>query len=118
MPISHNQPPDDLDVLRAAIVDLVRRDTRDLTMRQLGVFLICYFDDEGQTASKLAAQLGVYKPAMTRALDRLSEENLLTRVPHENDGRSALVGMTSAGVRLLHDLRSIMQKTAASSTSD
>ena len=58
-------------ILRTAIVELVRRDGPDLSARQLGVFLTCYLETEAQTVRGLAAKLGVSKPAITRALDRL-----------------------------------------------
>src|SRR5215471_5475076 len=64
-------------ILRTAIVELVRRDGPDLSARQLGVFLTCYLDSEAQTVRGLAAKLGVSKPAITRALDRLSEFDLV-----------------------------------------
>jgi DNA-binding MarR family transcriptional regulator len=60
-------------ILRNTIVDLVRRDGPDLSARQLGVFLTCYLESEAQTVRGLAAKLNVSKPAITRALDRLSE---------------------------------------------
>jgi DNA-binding MarR family transcriptional regulator len=109
------QQPDDLDLVRAAIVELVKNDSRDLTLRQLAVFLICYLAHEAQTATKLAAALNVYKPGIARALDRLSEENLLKRVPHVSDGRSALVAKTPAETALMRDLKSAIRKAAASS---
>jgi DNA-binding MarR family transcriptional regulator len=63
-------------VLRQTIFALVRRDRPDLTARQLGEFLTCYLEDEAQTVRGLAAKLNVSKPAITRALDRLSEFDL------------------------------------------
>ena len=68
-----------VDVLRETIVALVRRDGPDLSARQLGVFLTCYREDEAQTVRGLAAKLDVSKPAITRALDRLSEFDLVRR---------------------------------------
>jgi hypothetical protein len=68
-----------VDVLRQTIVALVRRDGPDLTARQLSVFLICYLEGEAQTVRGLAAKLNVSKPAITRALDRLSEFDLVRR---------------------------------------
>ena len=43
------------------------------------MFLTCYLDDEAQTVRGLAAKLNVAKPAITRALDRLSEFDLVRR---------------------------------------
>jgi hypothetical protein len=68
-----------VDVLRQTIVALVRRDGPDLTARQLSVFLICYLESEAQTVRGLAARLNVAKPAITRALDRLAEFDLVRR---------------------------------------
>ena len=78
-------------ILRASIVDLVRRDGPDLTARQLGVFMTCYLESEAQTVRGLAAELAVSKPAITRALDRLSEFDLVRRKTDPLDRRSVLV---------------------------
>lgn len=102
--------PDDLaGVLRRTIVDLVRRDGPDLSARQLGVFLTCYLENEPQTVRGLAAHLGVSKPAITRALDRLTEFDLVKRKTDPMDRRSVLVQHTPAGAAFLRDLRSIMR---------
>jgi DNA-binding MarR family transcriptional regulator len=77
-----------VDVLRETIVALVRRDGPDLSARQLGVFLTCYRADEARTVRGLAAKLAVSKPAITRALDRLSEFDLVRRKTDPLDRRS------------------------------
>ena len=84
-------------ILRTAIVELVRRDGPDLSARQLGVFLTCYLETEAQTVRGLAAKLGVSKPAITRALDRLSEFDLVRRKTDPLDRRSVLVQRTATG---------------------
>jgi DNA-binding MarR family transcriptional regulator len=97
-----------VDVLRQTIVALVRREGPDLTARQLGVFLTCYMDDEAQTVRGLAAKLKVSKPAITRALDRLSEFDLVRRKADPLDRRSVLVQRTAIGMAFLRDLRKIL----------
>jgi DNA-binding MarR family transcriptional regulator len=97
-----------VDVLRQTIVSLVRREGPDLTARQLGVFLTCYMDDEAQTVRGLAAKLKVSKPAITRALDRLSEFDLVRRRTDPLDRRSVLVQRTAIGMAFLRDLRKIL----------
>jgi DNA-binding MarR family transcriptional regulator len=97
-----------VDVLRETIVALVRRDGPDLTARQLGVFLTCYLEDEAQTVRGLAAKLNVSKPAITRALDRLSEFDLVRRKTDPQDRRSVLVQRTVAGNGFMRDLRKIL----------
>ncbi len=95
-------------VLRDTIVALVRRDGPDLSARQFSVFLTCYLQDGAHTVRGLAAELNVSKPAITRALDRLSELDLARRKVDPADRRSVLVQRTLKGAAFLRDLRSIM----------
>ena len=97
-----------VDVLRETIVALVRRAGPDLTARQLGVFLTCYLEDEAQTVRGLAAKLDVSKPAITRALDRLSEFDLVRRKTDPLDRRSVLMQRTMAGNGFMRDLKKIL----------
>jgi DNA-binding MarR family transcriptional regulator len=95
-------------VLRQTIIALVRRDGPDLSARQLGVFLTSYSEDEAQTVRGLAAKLKVSKPAITRALDRLSEFDLVRRKTDPLDRRSVLVQRTVSGTTFLRDLKRIL----------
>jgi DNA-binding MarR family transcriptional regulator len=97
-----------VDALRRTIVALVRRDGPDLTARQMGVFLTCYLEEEAQTVRGLAAKLNVSKPAITRALDRFSELDLVRRKTDPLDRRSILVQRTITGAAFLRDLKKIL----------
>ena len=97
-----------VDVLRETIVALVRRDGPDLSARQFGVFLTCYREEEAQTVRGLAAKLDVSKPAITRALDRLFEFDLVRRKKDPLDRRSVLVQRTVAGNGFMRDLKKIL----------
>src|ERR1700723_1495787 len=99
-------------ILRDTVVSLVRRDGPDLSSRQLGVFLTCYLETEAQTVRGLAAKLGVSKPAITRALDRLSEFDLVRRKTDPLDRRSVLVQRTATGMAFLRELRTILRDAA------
>ena len=103
-----------VDALRATIIALVRSDTRDLTARQLAVFLTCYLNDEGQTVRGLAAHLKVGKAAITRALDRLENSDLAKRKPDQSDRPNLWVGRTASGIKFLRDVKAIVQKAGAS----
>jgi DNA-binding MarR family transcriptional regulator len=96
------------EVFRYVVVALVRRDGPDLTARQLGVFLTCYLDDEAQTVRGLAAKLKVSKPAITRALDRLSEFDLVRRKTDPLDRRSVSAQWTATGMAFLRDLKRVL----------
>ncbi|MEE8444648.1 MAG: MarR family transcriptional regulator [Alphaproteobacteria bacterium] len=86
-----------LDLLRGAVVEGVRRDSPDLTARQLAVLLIVYVSEPPHTVRGLAAALNVSKPAITRAIDRLSELNLVRRRIDEADRRNVLIQRTVPG---------------------
>ncbi|MDN6714608.1 MAG: MarR family transcriptional regulator, partial [Acetobacter sp.] len=75
-------------------------------------FLTCYLDESGHTVRGLAASLNVSKPAITRALDRLTELDLARRKVDPLDRRSVLVQRTPKGASYLKEIRSIMGTTA------
>lgn len=86
-----------LDVWRGAIVESVRRDSPDLSARQMAVLTTVYLSAAPQTVRGLAETLGIAKPAVTRALDRLCDLGLLRRKPDPNDRRSVLIQRTVKG---------------------
>lgn len=109
MAAANNQASDQLvGILRDTIVALVRRDGPDLSARQLGVFLTCYLNEGGHTVRGLAADLNVSKPAITRALDRLTELDFVRRKVDPSDRRSVLVQRTVKGAAFLRETRHIM----------
>ena len=99
-------------LFRETVAALVRRDSTDLSARQLGVFLTCYLNDDAHTVRGLAAELNVSKPAITRALDRLGEFNLVRRKTDPLDRRSVLVQRTTKGAALLREIRGIMAEAS------
>jgi len=99
-----------VEVLRQTVVSLVRREGPDLSARQLGVFLTCYLEEEAQTVRGLAAKLDVAKPAVSRALDRLTEFDLVRRKDDPLDRRSVLVQRTATGMAFLREIRTILAR--------
>ena len=95
-------------LLRNTMIAMVRREGADLSARQLAVFLICYLDETAHTVRGLAAQLDISKPAITRALDRLTDLELAGRKVDPADRRSVLVQRTETGTQFMRDLRTIM----------
>jgi DNA-binding MarR family transcriptional regulator len=105
---------DMIEILRKTMIALVRKDGPDLSARQLGVLLICYLDEKtDHTVRGLAAALDVSKPAITRALDRLTELELAKRKEDPRDRRSVLVQQTTKGASFMRDLRMTMVASAA-----
>ncbi len=72
-----------------------------LTIRQLAVLLACYLLDEDHTVRRLAARLGIAKPAVSRMLDHLVEEGLIERRTDPRDRRSVLFERTCSGQEFL-----------------
>jgi DNA-binding MarR family transcriptional regulator len=105
-------------ILRDTIVSLVRRDGVDLSARQLGVFLTCYLTDGAHTVRGLAQELNVSKPAITRALDRLTELDFIRRKVDPSDRRSVLVQRTVKGAAFLRETRHIMGDALAANKTE
>lgn len=101
-----------LSVLRDSMVGLVRREGADLSARQLGVLLICFLEDGPHTVRGLAERLNVAKPAITRALDRLEQFDLVRRAPDPRDRRSVLITRTAPGASYIAHVRSLLRAAA------
>ena len=98
-----------LEILRDTIVWSVQRDARDLSARQLAVLLVCCLEEGPHTVRGLAGTLGVSKPAITRAADRLEELDLAKRREDTRDRRSVLLTVTVSGRAFVRELGAQMQ---------
>ncbi len=94
------------------MIGLVRSDRRDLSARQLAVVLIVYLEDGPHTVRGLATRLAVFKPAITRAVDRLVELSLVKRLPDPLDRRSVLISRVREGVGFMAEVRRLLTKAA------
>jgi DNA-binding MarR family transcriptional regulator len=94
------------------VVGLVRRDGPDLTARQLSVLLIVALEDDEHTIRGLAERLNVVKPAISYAVNRLVEFDLVCREPDLRDGRSVLVARTASGGLYMAYVRSLLTGAA------
>lgn len=106
-----------LEIWRGAIVESVRRDTPDLSARQMAILTTVYLSATSQTVRGLADSLNIAKPAVTRALDRLSELGLIRRKPDPDDRRSVLVQRTVKGSVFLTEFGELIVKAATSERS-
>jgi DNA-binding MarR family transcriptional regulator len=88
----------------------------DLSARQIAVLLTVYLEDGPHTVRGLSAHLRVSKPAITRALDRLSAEGLLSRTTDDNDRRSVLIQRTAKGSTFLHDFGEAIRRAGENLT--
>lgn len=110
--------PDPLDTLQRWFAAGVASNRPDLTARQMAVLLICYRNAEPQTVRGMAAALNVAKPAITRALDRLSDLDLIHRKTDPLDRRNILTRRTTTGAALIRRLAADWQTACANATVD
>lgn len=93
-----------------AIMHNAKLGEHDLSVRQLAVFGAIYSTDTPRELSvrELAAELQVSKPAITRALDRLTVLSLVRRGANKTDRRLVSVQRTQDGDRAAADLDTIV----------
>lgn len=84
-----------------ALVSWVKGDNPDLTNRQMAVLLVVSLDTSQHTIRGLASRLGIAKPAVTRAIDRLSQLDYVKRVDDKRDRRNVFVVPTTSGQSFL-----------------
>ena len=103
-----------LNLWRKVLLRSVRGRTPDLTQRQMSVLLTVYLTPAPHTVRGLAETLGVAKPVITRALDRLSTLEFIRRKTDDNDRRNVLVQRTVKGSVYLSEFAQAIQASAAS----
>lgn len=96
-----------------ATVDTVRSRDPDLSARQMAVLLAAYLDAGRSTVRELAVRLKISKPAVSRAIDRLEELDLVRRRPDERDRRSVVLARTVRGSVFLSELGERISAAAA-----
>ena len=101
-----------LDLWRRALVASVRQDAPDLSARQLAVMLTVYLTNPPHTVRGLAAALNVSKPAITRALDRLSALGFIRRKTDSSDRRNVLIQRTVKGSVYLSEFADLVADSA------
>jgi DNA-binding MarR family transcriptional regulator len=101
-----------LSLWQGALRESVRRDGPDLSARQMAVLMTIYIGAPPHTVRGLADSLNIAKPAVTRAVDRLSELGLVRRKPDDQDRRSVLLQRTVKGSVYLTEFADIVVKSA------
>ncbi len=107
-----------LGLWRKALVASVRQDGPDLSARQMALLLTVYLCDPPHTVRGLAEVLNISKPAITRALDRLSVLGYIRRKRDTEDRRNVLVQRTVQGSVFLSDFSELVVKAGAVSPGD
>ncbi|MBK1842418.1 MarR family transcriptional regulator [Azospirillum sp. YIM B02556] len=107
-----------LGLWRTALVASVRKDAPDLSARQLAILLQVYLTDPPHTVRGLASLLNISKPAVTRALDRLSVLGFVKRKRDAEDKRNVLVQRTVKGSVYLSDFAELVIAAGAVTSDD
>jgi DNA-binding MarR family transcriptional regulator len=90
----------------------VRLDAPDLSARQMGLLLNVYLKPPPHTVRGLAKSLNVSKPAITRAVNRLSELGMVKRKTDDADRRSVLIQRTVKGSVFLREFGELIVAAA------
>lgn len=97
-----------LALWRDALGDSVRGDAPDLSARQMAILLTVYTNAAPHTVRGLAAGLNISKPAVTRALDRLSGLGFISRRRDDKDKRNVLLRRTVKGAVFLSEFADLI----------
>ncbi|WOI53168.1 MarR family winged helix-turn-helix transcriptional regulator [Parvularcula sp. LCG005] len=103
-------PNDILLPWRDVMVDTVRLDRPDLSMRQWALLLTVYLTPGPHTVRRLSEELEVPKPAISRALDALSIHGLVKRARDQSDRRVVLVQKTEEGSLFIDEFARIVDE--------
>lgn len=76
----------------------------NLTCRQIAILSFVYADNIHKSVIEYSERLGINKPAVTRALDRLEELNFIVRQPDAMDRRRIIVTPTLNGQTYFNNL--------------
>ena len=107
-----------LGLWRTALIAAVRADSPDLSARQMAIMLQVYLTDPPHTVRGLASDLRISKPAVTRALDRLSVLGFLRRKRDTEDKRNVLVQRTVKGSVYLSEFAELVIAAGAVTAED
>ena len=92
-----------LELWRETLSASVRDDGPDLSARQMAIVLTVYTSPPPHSVRALAEILGIAKPAVTRALDRLSILGFIRRARDEADRRIVHAQRTVKGAIFLSE---------------
>jgi DNA-binding MarR family transcriptional regulator len=102
------RPPQALRLLHDFAHALVTGDEPDLSARQLAVLLTIYLESPPHTVRGLAAKLRVTKPVITRALDTMGKQQLVSRKRDAADRRNVIIQRTVKGALYVEKLGDLL----------
>lgn len=100
------------DIGMGMVRDMKLESVPDFTLRQLTILLTVYLEPPPHTVRGLAAKLGVTKPVITRALDSMGKQELVTRRRDDRDKRNVIIQRTVKGALYLEALGDMVSDRA------
>ena len=100
------------DIGMGMVRDMKLESVPDFTLRQLTILLTVYLEPPPHTVRGLAAKLGVTKPVITRALDSMGKQDLVTRRRDDRDKRNVIIQRTVKGALYLEALGDMVSDRA------
>ncbi len=92
-----------LNLWKDTVIDIVRRGDEDLSNRQIAIFLKVYMMPAPHTVKAISTDLKISKPAVTRALDKLSDLGYIRRKTSDKDNRVVFIQRTVKGSVFLRE---------------
>jgi DNA-binding MarR family transcriptional regulator len=100
-----------LHMLRNAVLGVVRREeSTQLTLRHLGVFLVCCACEKPPTIGALERTVGIQQSGITSALDALHSLDIVVRKRNPNNPCSNIAVLTEKGSLFIDRLRQAMNE--------
>ena len=101
------------DMLLDAVGVIIGSEGHDYGVRQIAVLIHSHKAEGRATVRGLAEAVGVSKPAVTRAIDRLQYDGLIARVEDKLDRRSVFAKVTPKGAKMLASIGAAMTGASA-----
>jgi len=94
------------------IDNVARAETGQSRARWQTLFVIA-FGEQPVTMTDIGVRLNVQWPTLVRVLDGLEKDGLINRIDNPRDGRSRLVSITDEGMRLVREIKPILDRERA-----
>lgn len=101
-----------LNLWRDIVVRGLQNNAYDLSTRQTGIILTVYLSPPPHSIKHLSETLLISKPAVCRAVDRLSRLGLVRRKRDERDGRIVYIQRTVKGSVYLSEFAEIINSVS------
>ena len=98
-------------MMNTFISDVFKNNNIQVTKEQWIVLKILHEDNDGIVQNKLAFITNRNKTSLTRLINVMEKNNLVTRIPSKNDLRKKLIYITPTGKQLFLKMKPLMLKS-------